>query len=69
MTETQSFFSSKYRKHCFHKDDDVHDNNMKAVTAEKFGKTQELIFKIFLADGQGDGGKPSSACFKNFAAC
>lgn len=58
MTETQSFVSNKYnqnRKHHFHlpvhKDDYIHDYNVKAVTAEKFGKTWKLIFEIFLDDG------------------
>lgn len=76
MTETQSFVSNKYsqnRKHHFHlpvhKDDDIHDYNVEAVTAEKVGKTRELVFEIFIADGQDDGGNPSNACFKNFAAC
>lgn len=76
ITETRSFVSNKYsqnRKHHFqlpvHKDDDIHDNNVKAVTAEKDGKTWEPIFEIFIADGKGEDGNPNNACFKNFAAC
>lgn len=42
---------------------------MKVVTAEKVGKTQKLLFEIFVAGRRGDGGKPGYACFMNFAAC
>lgn len=58
ITETQSFVSSTYSQNrkqfpaSVHKDDDIHGNSMKAVTAEKVGKPQELIVEVFIVGGQ-----------------